>query len=273
MVNTYGYNRKTVEEDEAILAAVRRHHDAVAAKGYLVVMTSLVGSQNYDLDDNDSDIDTFSFVYPVLGDIARAKEPYAGCFTAEDGGHCEIKDIRLALNLLKKASPNSVEYFTSKYKVFNPIFESILHEYLDDNTKLWNMIHCNYSHMLYAMAGMAHQLTKRNMPAGKRFSHALRLEDMYYHFINSPNAQAVLELRMGGDRELALKAKRNTDPQLDLEYNQECPGFATRLDYYKDNFKITPEQERIQQYGLALIDSLQWKLFKKYLMETNKQWA
>jgi hypothetical protein len=59
------------------------------------------------------------------------------------------------------------------------------------------MIHCNYEHMLYAMAGMAHQLTKRNMPAGKRFSHALRLDDMYYHFMNSPNAMAVLDMRAG----------------------------------------------------------------------------
>lgn len=269
MVNTYGYNRKTVEEDAAILTAVKCHHDFVAAKGYLVVMTSLYGSQNYDLDDEHSDIDTFSLIYPPLNDLAYAKEPQAFCLELKDG-HAEVKDIRLALNLLKKTSPNSVEYFASKYKIYNPIFEDILKDYLDDNTKLWNMIHCNYSHMLYAIAGMAHQLTKRNMPSGKRFAHALRLDDMYYHFMNSHNAQAVLELRMGGDRELALKAKQNTDPQLDLEYEQECPGFASRLNYYKDNFKITPEQERIQQFGLSLIDSLQWKLFKKYLMETNK---
>lgn len=29
MTNTYGYNRKTPEEDAAIFAAVRRHHDAL----------------------------------------------------------------------------------------------------------------------------------------------------------------------------------------------------------------------------------------------------
>ena len=184
MTNVYGYNRKTKEEDEAILAAVKRHHDVVAAKGYMVVITSLVGSQNYDLDHENSDIDTFSLVYPTLNDIAKAKEPYAGMFELKDG-HCEVKDIRLALNLLRKTSPNSVEYFTSKYKIYNPIFESILKDYLDDNNKLWNMIHCNYSHMLYAMAGMAHQLTKRNMPAGKRYSHALRLYSMSDIFLDS----------------------------------------------------------------------------------------
>jgi hypothetical protein len=122
--------------------------------------------------------------------------------------------------------------------------------------------------MLYAMAGMAHQLTKRNMPAGKRFSHALRLDDMYYHFVNSVNAGAVLDLRAGGDRELALAAKR--DVEHDEEYNEQCEQIAARLDTIKDNFILSEEQENIQQIGLAMIDSLQWKLFKKYLEETNK---
>jgi len=270
MTNIYGYNRKSRQQDEAILAAVKRHHDAVAAKGYLVVMTSLVGSQNYDLDDEHSDIDTFSLIYPALSDLALAREPYAGMFEAEDGGHCEIKDIRLALNLLKKTSPNSVEYFVSKYKIYNPAFEDILKEYLDDNAKIWNMIHCNYNHMLYSMAGMAHQLTKRNMPAGKRYAHALRLDNMYYHFMNSYNASAVLELRTGGDHDLALAAKRDANAEHNEEYNITCTHIAETLDRYKEAFELTKEQEQIQQYGLALIDSFQWKLFKKYLMETNK---
>lgn len=269
MTNVYGYNRKTREEDETILAAVQRHHDAVAAQGYLVVMTSLVGSQNYDLDHKGSDIDTFSLIYPTLGDLALAKEPYAGMFEYKDG-HCEVKDIRLALNLLRKTSPNSVEYFTSKYKVYNPAFAPILKDYLDDNTKLWNMIHCNYQHMLYAMAGMAHQLTKRNMSAGKRFAHALRLDDMLYHFMNSHNAAAILELRTGGDRDLALAAKLDTNKENDESYNRECEQIAGRLDEYRDNLILDKQMKQTEQYGLALIDSFQWKLFKQYLMETNK---
>ena len=270
MTNTYGYNRKTNEEDKAILAAVKRHHDAVAAKGYLVVMTSLVGSQNYDLDDTDSDIDTFSLVYPSLDDLAIAKPPFTTCFEAKDGGHCEVKDIRLALNLLKKTSPNSVEYFTSKYKIYNPLFEDILKKYLEDNNILWNMIHCNYKHMLYAMAGMAHQLTKRNMPAGKRFSHALRLDDMVYHFFNSSNASAVLDLRAGGDRDLAMIAKRDLNPENDEAYNNECEQIAIKLDIYKECFVVTDNIKEIEECGLKLINQFQIELFKKYIMETIK---
>lgn len=270
MTNTYGYNRKTHEEDEAILAAVKHHHDEVIARGYIVVMTSLVGSQNYDLDDNNSDIDTFSLVYPALNDLAMAQPPFATCFEAKDGGHCEVKDIRLALNLLKKTSPNSVEYFASKYRIYNPIFEDILKEYLDDNIILWNMLHCNYSHMLYAMAGMAHQLTKRNMLAGKRFSHALRLDDMLYHFFNSHNASAVLDLRAGGDRDLAMIAKRDQDPANDDAYNMQCMQIANKLDSYKDNFIATEDVKEVEKQGLRFINQFQIELFKKYIMETIK---
>ena len=268
MLNVYGYNRKTKEEDEAILAAVKRHHQIVQDKGYIVVMTSLVGSQNYDLDTESSDIDTYSLIFPSLRDIANAVEPQAGLIVADDG-HCNFKDIRSALNLLRKTSPNSVEYFVSKYKVYNPVFEPILHEYLDDNTKMWNMVHCNYHHMLYAMAGMAHQLTKRNMPAGKRFSHALRLEDMIYHFLNSLNAGAVLDMRMGGNRDLALIAKRDKDPNNEDAYNIQCLEIAENLDEARVNFQLSGEQKLTEICGLKLIDELQWKLFKIYLMETK----
>ena len=131
------------------------------------------------------------------------------------------------------------------------------------------MIHCNYDHMMYAMAGMAHQLIKRNMPAGKRFSHALRLDNMYYHFMNSRNAGAIIEMRPCGDRDMAFMAKRDVSLENEELYNKQCEQIATQLDRYRDEFKITSEQKIIQQRGLALIDSLQWKIFKKYLMETN----
>ena len=266
MVNTYGYNRKTKAEDKKILAAVQRHHNIVASRGFYVVMTSLVGSQNYDLDHKGSDIDTYSFILPSAEEFANAEPTKVGMIEAKDG-HCNYKDIRDALNLLKKASPNSVEYFTSKYKVYNPVFESLLKEYLDDNRKLWDMVHCNYNHMIGAISGMTCQLLMRNMPAGKRYSHALRMDNMYYHFLNSYNASAVLDMKMGGDRDLALEAKCDKNTAHDQDYNDRCEKIAEILETRVDNFTITDEQREIENRGNKLIKELQLRLFKQYLME------
>lgn len=254
---------------EEIMRAVQYHHILVESAGYYVVMTSLVGSQNYNLDTEKSDIDTYSFILPSLVDLAQAEAPKAGIIFAEDG-HCNFKDIRVAINLLKKASPNSVEYFTSKYKVCNPMFENLFQEYLDDNFKLWHMVHCNYEHMLDAITGMAHQLTKRNMPAGKRFSHAIRLEDMIYHFFNSKNALAILDLCTENRRDLALSAKLDINTANDEVYERECLKIADKLDIYKNNFKATDKTKQIEQLGKELIDNFQLELIQKYLTETNK---
>lgn len=266
MVNIFGYNRKTKEEDDKILAAVKRHHDFIAEQGYFVVMTSLIGSQNYDLDYEESDIDTFSFIFPSLEQLARADQPEAGTFVVEDG-HCNYKDIRCALNLLKSTSPNSVEYFVSKYKIYNPKFEILLKEYLEDNDKMWHMVHCNYEHMLNGIAGMSRQLTTRNMPAGYRFSHALRLISMHHHFINSHNASAVLDMKMDGTRDLALDAKRDKTTLHIDEYNSKCEEISEFLDTLKNKFVLTEEYQKIQIRGNALIDELQKRLTKQYLME------
>jgi hypothetical protein len=91
--------------------------------------------------------------------------------------------------------------------------------------------------------------------------------------MNSYNANAIIELRAGGDCDLALKVKLDTSGEYDLEYNEQCEQLANKLDNIKQAFVLTPEQERVQQFGMALIDSFQWKLFKKYLMETNDEWA
>ena len=258
-----------LNKEQEIMLAVQYHHDLVESKGYHVVMTSLVGSQNYNLDTEASDIDTFSFIFPSLEDLARAESPKAGIIFAEDG-HCNFKDIRVALGLLKKTSPNSLEYFVSKYKVYNPVYKDILNEYLDNDTVLWSMIHCNYKHMLDAIAGMANQLTKRNMPAGKRFSHALRLDNMIYHFFNSNEPRNVLDLMWRGDRELALQAKLDKNEENDTFYNSECNQIARKLSIYSNTWNTDDLHKQIEETGLKLINKFQMELFQKYLMETNK---
>ena len=250
-----------------IMSAVKHHHWLVENKGFEVVMTVLIGSQNYKLDTENSDIDTFSFILPSATDLAVAAAPKNGEFEVEDG-KCMYKDIRLALNLLKKTSPNSVECFLGKYRYYNSVYADILEKYLDNETILNYMIHCNYSHMLYAMAGMAHQLTKRNMPAGKRYSHALRLYSMSDTFLDSIQSDYLLEL-LPRDYQEAFDAKRDVTGELDAYYNQMCDCIAELLDKRRNYFEMTEYKREIERKGLDFIESLQKELthyYTKYIL-------
>ena len=244
-----------------VMKAVERHHQLVRDKGYDTVMTVLVGSQNYHLDVPESDVDTFTFVMPSFDDLAAAKEPVSEEFQVEDG-KCMYKDMRLALNLLKKTSPNSVECFVGQYRVFDYWYEQVLKKYLNDWDKMNYMVHCNYHHMLYAMAGMAHQLTKRNMLAGKRYSHALRLLSMADTYVDSLDSRNLLEL-LPRDYDEAFSAKRDSR-ELDY-YNEGCTFVAQKLEKLRDEFQLTDFKAEVETRGMQLVTEFQQELLQYHL--------
>lgn len=185
-----------------IREALTMHHYAVA-KDYDVVMTVLVGSQNYGLDTEKSDFDTFTFVLPTLRDIATLRDPVST--TREDEyGHINIKDIRLALNLLKKTSPNSVECFASPNRIIDAGYYDSIMQLLSNPYNL----RCDTRHMMMAIGGMARQLSKRNMTPGKRLSHLLRMHCMVHNYFRIDSD--ILSL-FENERQLALRAK--LDPE------------------------------------------------------------
>lgn len=246
-----------------ILTDVYTHHMKVKERGYEPVFTVLIGSQNYKLDSADSDIDTFTFIFPSAEDLAFAREPKNGEFEVEDG-KCMYKDIRFALNLLKKTSPNSVEYFVGKYRYYEPAYEGIVKKYLEDKSCLNFMAHCNYRHMLYAIAGMTHQLTKRNMSAGKRLSHALRLRSTADVFTESLDVTHLLELSPQA-YEQAYKAKCDKSDALEDYYNMECDTIADLLNKQKEEFELNEFKANVQEKGLQLIEDFQKELMQYYL--------
>lgn len=190
------------EREQKIRDALTIHHYAVA-KDYDAIMTVLVGSQNYGLDTEKSDFDTFTFVLPTLRDIATLRDPIST--TREDDlGHINIKDIRLALNLLKKTSPNSVECFASPNRIIDAGYYDSIMQLLSNPYNL----RCDTRHMMMAIGGMAHQLSKRNMKPGKRLSHILRMHCMVHNYFRIDSDLLSLTEE---ERKLAMQAKR--DPE------------------------------------------------------------
>ena len=58
------------ERDQKIFSALLRHQAFVRSQNFEPVMTVLVGSQNYGLDLEDSDYDTYTFILPSVTEVA-----------------------------------------------------------------------------------------------------------------------------------------------------------------------------------------------------------
>lgn len=253
---------------ENLLTKVKQHHYIIEKllPENSLVMTVLIGSNNYGLDTAKSDIDTFTFILPSFRELALAEVPKSGEYEVEDG-KCMYKDIRLAFNLLKKTSPNSVECFLSKYKYEDPRYQDILDKYLKNEKYLNYMVHCNYYHMLDAMAGMACQLTKRNMAPGKRYSHALRLWDMSDKFLM--NRVDLLDLSPY-NLQTAYSAKCDVSAEHDSLYEMLCDSIAGMMARRREDYILTDEQIVIESEGMKLVLQFQEELMEYYIYNIMK---
>ena len=107
-----------------IMERVSQHHqvawDYAEKKCGYIIGTFLHGSQNYNLDTVESDIDTVSIYVPTV-DFAIVNSPKNHQLIMEDGSneHCTIKDIRNYVNELLKSNPNAIELLYTKYSIYN----------------------------------------------------------------------------------------------------------------------------------------------------------
>lgn len=251
---------------EEIMKSVKAKHALV--KFYadehhykFVLMTCLVGSQNYGLETESSDIDTYSFVLPSYMDFISGAPMISTTIEMKDGSHLNIKDIRLALNLLRKPSPNIVECFLSDYKVYEPEFYSVLKDY-DNNVMLYYLTHANYKNMVNAIVGTAYQLHGRNMSDGKKYAHALRLQHMLYQYLD-PQASVSEYLHMEEhDLQIARKAK------IQYPNHEKCREqyevIRQNLNNFGKEYQVSDEEKEIEYIAKYDINRFEYKIFDVY---------
>ena len=233
--------------------------------GY-IIMVSLIGSQNYHLDGPTSDIDTYAFVFPSYFDFITGNKFISEEHNFEDGSKITIKDLRLAFNLLRKPSPNSVECFISHYKIYNPLFAPILSSYLENDYSTFYLTHCNYKNMIDSIVGCARGLHGRNMTFGKKYAHVLRLYDMLIHYLDfscKPENYLTLEPE---NLYLALGAKLQLFPVSETSYN----NLVNTLSVFAKNYKPVARDIVRQEAAKQLVNDFQKELTEIYLSNVSK---
>ena len=80
----------------------------------------LIGSQNYKLDIESSDVDTIAVIIPSISEITFLSSPTSLTKIMENGEHIVVKDLRLVRYELHKGSPNMLEILFTDYYILNP---------------------------------------------------------------------------------------------------------------------------------------------------------
>lgn len=265
---------KRLEEHlEEALASVKRDWFVIC----------LQGAQNYNLDDEESDIDSKLLIIPSLEDIALGKTPYSKTHVMENEEHVDIKDIRAYFKLFEKANINFVEILFTDYWICNPKYEKYWRKLLEYREEIAymnpsNALACMKRMALQKKLALCHEYPSRMEYINKfqydpkQLSHILRIQDFVYAYtrpipyINaivyekgSPKAEEIKNVKRGRTvytKEQAIYLAENIvdDIVRKADMERECLSKETN-----------PETKKILTNILISIlkDSLRYDLLEK----------
>jgi predicted nucleotidyltransferase len=189
-----------------------------------VAMWALVGSHNYNLNDEKSDRDYKAFVYPSFEDIyhnrkiSKAYQGVPNIFEPEYEGPIdyEVHDLRRLPDLLKKVNINFLEVLFSIKDMIHPELSLIFMPFREDYIKL------QPARFYMACLGMYYEKMKKVQYVSeankhlhdqygydtKQAMHAIRLLKVIRHYFAENKSFAESILFEGEDRDLLLGIKR-----------------------------------------------------------------
>lgn len=119
------------------------HYQEVKQR-YNVIFYSLKGSQNYGLDTESSDVDSYFVVMPKMEDLALSRSPISTSLLvdAKKNEYAEIKDVRVFFKDLCDAKPTALE------AVFSDWFTIVDSKYPDPRSLDYKGVRYSLSHRL-----------------------------------------------------------------------------------------------------------------------------
>ena len=186
-----------------IFKTLSHYKDLLEEKGYTVLYIGLYGSQNYNLDDEQSDVDCKAIILPTLHDIIFRKTT-SKVIECENGS-IDVKDLITFYNVIKKGNFSYIEVIDTEY--------SIGDKYLKD---LFKQIRPNLKSFLGAMyekrKALTHEYPSKHEEFEKwgfdpkQYHHIIRLSHILQH-INNSFSYMVYDDYLGKDM---IEIKRNT---------------------------------------------------------------
>ena len=237
-----------------IMERVNQHHraalDYVKKKGGYIIGTFLHGSQNYNLNTAESDVDTISIYVPTI-DFAIVNSPKNHQLIMDDGSneHSTIKDIRNYVNELLKSNPNAIELLYTKYSIFIWDFKYFIAERK-------KFLKYNPSSFFDAANGLAFTYLKRCDEKGVRnfYRIAIMLDKVSSNIICDPYFLSDMQ------RENVFNAARAEKEYGDLvQFFKDTKDFlsdAYREKFYTalpDGFDRETFQDEVKEYMIKLI--------------------
>ena len=258
--------------DVSVLDNILRNHLTDASYSRSATMDwffiSSIGSMNYSLDDDNSDVDSKLVLIPNMFYILHPESMVSqerDVSRAFYSGICSVYDMRKYFSYLLKQNPNFMETLFAKGTLVNPKYEEEFKELRNIREEI---AYCDPTHTISSLRGMiAHEfdkVMKSNGGDSKAAYHCLRLCSMLSDFYRGRPYKEILPVGDGPFGDLILKIKQGKqDPKRveelckkfyaneAMEYKFFVAGYSPRE--WDKNITYTATQGKIDMIQAKLI--------------------
>lgn len=267
---------------------VKEHFKAIKDSGkynyndYIVCAAN--GSMNYNLWDEQSDVDTKMLMIPNVYDLYLDKKHINKVEIMDNGEHCTVKDFRDYFKILNKANINFLEILCTEYYIVNPqykIYWEYLRKHCDDIANL------NPRKLVFSSLGMAmekvkkichdspanHELIEKYGYVAKELQHIMRLYLFIKRYLidGAPFSEAIYIDRYNSlgkenmlrDEMMDIKRYRTVFTPEDAKLKAE--NYVMKMDeLIENNSKFIPEPSKDAADAL---ESTQFAIMNSYMSE------
>ena len=194
----------------------------------------LYGSQNYNLATENSDVDTVAIIVPTFSDLCL-RSPISKELNIDEE-HCNVKDIREYMKMIRKQNINFTETLFTEYFWVNPKYQSIWKLFtlqkdnlvqIDPDRAIIAAYHQAENQLLNIENDISYNCDK--VSNGKKFVNTYRLIDFCYKFYNGKDFLSCIQ-QTSNNRERLLEIKNGK-----LLTFEEFATLESYINYVRDN--------------------------------------
>lgn len=192
-----------MEKRERIFKTLSNYKKILEEKGYKVLYIGLYGSQNYNVDDELSDIDAKAIVLPTLTDIIHRKV-ISKTYECENGA-IDCKDLVTFYDVIKKGNFSYIEAIDTEYFIGDKTLKEMLKVFRPNLKSILGAMHEKRKALTHEYPSKHDEFEKWGFDP-KQLHHIIRLRDL----LADKGNKSYLIYCNGQERESMIAIKRNS---------------------------------------------------------------
>ncbi len=198
---------------EEIFKTLSNYKKILEDKGYNVIYIGLYGSQNYNLDDELSDVDVKAIILPSLKDIIHRKITST---TIEcENGNIDLKDLITYYDVIKKGNFSYIEAIDTEYSIGDKYIKELFKQFRPNLKSILGAMYEKRKALTHEYPSKTEEFKKWGCDP-KQYHHILRLYNLLDHNLKNNVLESYLKYKPE-DAKLMIELKRNTN-NLTKEY-------------------------------------------------------